>query len=87
MRIPNWKISLVLFFCNQPASCQVRLPQLLRDSMVVQRGVKVKMWGWASPNEEIKIVFRKKKYATSADVKGNWMVMLTPLKAGAALTT
>ncbi|MEP7230765.1 MAG: sialate O-acetylesterase [Ginsengibacter sp.] len=65
-----------------PVYSQVHLPQLVRDSMVLQRDAKVKIWGWASPNEKIKIDFLKKKYKTAADAKGNWMVMLSPMKAG-----
>ncbi len=65
-----------------PAYSQVQLPRLVRDSMVLQRDTKIKIWGWASPYEKIKIDFLKKKYKTVADAKGNWMIMLSPVKAG-----
>ncbi len=71
---------LIVRIC--PVYSQVHLPQLARDSMVLQRDAKVKIWGWASPNEKIRIDFLKKKYKTAADAKGNWMVMLSPMKAG-----
>ena len=61
---------------------QVKLPQLVRDSMILQRDAKVKIWGWASPKEKIKIDFLKKKYKAVADAKGNWLVELSPMKAG-----
>lgn len=71
--------------CKQTFA-QVILPQLVRDSMVLQRDAKVKIWGWASPNEKIKIDFLKKKYKTVADTKGNWMIMLSPMKEGGPYT-
>jgi sialate O-acetylesterase len=67
--------------CKQSLA-QVILPQLVRDSMILQRDAKVKIWGWALPNEKIKIDFLKKKYKTVADVKGNWMIVLSPMRAG-----
>ena len=61
---------------------QVKLPQLIRDSMVLQRDTKVKIWGWASPGEKIKINFQNKNLKTAADANGNWSVFLSPMKAG-----
>lgn len=72
----------LLIFLNASALCQVKLPQFVRDSMILQRDVKVKIWGWASPKEKIKINFLKKEYKTTADAKGNWVVELSPMKAG-----
>ncbi len=46
------------------AYSQVQLPRLVRDSMVLQRDAKVKIWGWASPKEKVKIKFFKKEYKT-----------------------
>lgn len=54
--------------------------------MVLQRDAKVKIWGWASPKEKIKIEFLKKKYKTVADAKGNWLVELLPMKNGGPFT-
>ncbi len=64
------------------AESQVKLPHLVRDSMILQRDAEVKIWGWASPKEKIKIKFQNKEYKTSANTQGNWMVMLAPMKAG-----
>ena len=55
---------------------QVRLPQLIRDSMILQRDSKIKIWGWAAPNEKIKIGFNKKDFKTKADANGNWSLFL-----------
>ena len=34
---------------------QIRLPRLIRDSMILQRDVPVKIWGWSSKKEKIKM--------------------------------
>lgn len=75
----------LFLICNY-AFAQVRLPQLVRDSMILQRDAKVKIWGWASPKEKIQISFQNKKYKTTADENGNWNVLLAPMKAGGPYT-
>jgi sialate O-acetylesterase len=77
-------ISLVLLF--QTSFTQVKLPQLIRDSMILQRDAKIKIWGWSAPNEKIKISFNKKDFKTKADAKGNWSVFLPAMKAGGPYT-
>ena len=27
---------------------QIKLPQIIRDSMILQRDAKIKIWGWAA---------------------------------------
>lgn len=61
---------------------QVKLPRLVRDSMILQRDAKVKIWGWASKGETIKIKFNGGNYKTKADADGKWFVLLSPMKAG-----
>ena len=61
---------------------QVKLPQIVRDSMILQRDAKVNIWGWASINEKVTVVFNNKTYKTKADASGKWLVTLPPTKAG-----
>jgi sialate O-acetylesterase len=77
-------IFFVLIF--QTSFSQVKLPRLVRDSMIFQRDTKVKIWGWASAKEKIKLSFQNKKYNTAADANGNWMIVLSPMKAGGPYT-
>lgn len=67
---------------NNTAFCQVKLPAIIRDSMILQRDASVRIWGWASPGEKISISFSNKKFTVKADDKGNWRSMLPPTKAG-----
>ena len=68
------------------AVAQIKLPQLVRDSMVLQRDAPVKIWGWAAPKEKIRISFQNKKYNAAADLNGKWIVVLPPMKAGGPFT-
>src|SRR5688572_20672575 len=74
-------ISFLICTCNELHS-QVRLPRLVSDSMVLQRGKKIKIWGWASPAEEIKIRIAGQQHKVRANTQGKWMVTLSPLRAG-----
>jgi sialate O-acetylesterase len=76
---------LILFFVVPiyiSAFTQVKLPKLISDGMVLQRDIKLKIWGWASAGENVSVFFREKKYSTRADGKGNWMIFLPAQKAG-----
>jgi sialate O-acetylesterase len=68
------------------SSAQVRLPALVRDSMVLQRDVPLNVWGWASPGEAISIRFMGKRFKTTTTHDGRWAVKLPPLKAGGPYT-
>ena len=49
---------------------QVKLPRLVRDSMVLQRDAKVKIWGWAAKDEKVNVKFNGKSYKTKAGADG-----------------
>src|SRR5215213_897293 len=76
--------SLLLFFLASQLSSfsQVRLPKLISDGMVLQRDAKIKLWGWASPNEQISVQFMNKTYKAVTGTNGEWNIMLPKLKAG-----
>jgi sialate O-acetylesterase len=71
-----------LFIISQTVFCQVRLPQLVSDGMVLQRGACVKIWGWAGAGEKVTVKFNGKTYNTTAGIDGKWAVTLPELKAG-----
>ena len=52
----------VFLLTAQLTRAKVRLPQLVSDHMVLQRDVRLKIWGWASPAEKISIKFKNKTY-------------------------
>ena len=67
---------LVQFFIAEKILGQVVLPQIIRDSMVLQRDARIRVWGWAAPGEKIKIKFNRKELKTNAGADGKWMVYL-----------
>jgi sialate O-acetylesterase len=75
-------LASLLLCLFQISFSQVKLPRLIRDSMILQRDAKIKIWGWASPNEKVKLNFNKKDYKTKADAGGNWSLYLPAMKAG-----
>jgi sialate O-acetylesterase len=79
-------IAILLLICIKQGSAQVRLPRLVRDSMILQRDANIKIWGWSSKGEKVAIKFNNKTYKTKADADGNWSVLLTPTKAGGPYT-
>ena len=70
----------------QALTAQVKLPRLVRDSMILQRDTKINIWGWASKDEKINIKFNGKNYKTTTDTDGKWSVQLPPMKAGGPYT-
>lgn len=79
-------ILLTVLFFSLAATAQVRLPQLIRDSMVLQRESRIKIWGWSAPGEKIKIRFNRKDVKTKADANGRWTAFLPAMKAGGPYT-
>ncbi len=59
----------------------VRLPGMFSDAMVLQRDIKLPVWGWAEPGEEVTVAIAGQKVTGTADKDGRWRVTLAPLKA------
>src|SRR6185436_15948123 len=79
--------ALCFFFATmQTGTGQVRLPRLIRDSMILQRDSKINVWGWASKGEKIKIKFNGKNSKTTTASDGKWSLQLPPMKAGGPYT-
>ena len=76
----------LLFWLSYRTPAQVKLPALVRDSMVLQRDARIKIWGWASPGEKVAIQFNKKKYRTTTADNGKWSVQLAATEAGGPYT-
>jgi sialate O-acetylesterase len=65
---------------------QVRLPRFVRDSMIVQRDAKLKIWGWAAKGEKVNVSFNGKNFKATTGLDGKWSLWLTPIKAGGPYT-
>src|SRR6185312_11217521 len=75
------------FIITSNIHAQITLPQIIRDSMILQRGIPINIWGWALPSEKVEIKFNNKTYKIRADVSnGGWSVQLNAMKAGGPYT-
>jgi len=82
MKISRLLLCFYLLLLSGTAFCRVRLPRLISDGMVLQRGDSAKIWGWAAKGEKLTITFNGKKYTETAGKDGKWAVMLSELEAG-----
>lgn len=73
---------LIAIFQFHIGTAQVRLPRLVRDSMVLQRDQALPIWGWASPGERVTITHKGKKYTGTTNASGSWKIILPPMPAG-----
>jgi len=78
--------ALLFSLLHTRSVAQVRLPRLVRDSMVLQRDTPVQLWGWASPREKIRITFRGKQIKSTSGPDGKWSVTLPPMSQGGPFT-
>jgi sialate O-acetylesterase len=51
------------------------------DNAVLQREMKLPVWGWSKPGTKVTVQFSGQKKTATAGKNGKWMVELEPLKA------
>ena len=69
----------LVFLSAVPAKADVRLPNIFSDNMMMQRGMPVRVWGWADADETVNVSIAAHVAATKADSKGQWSVELPAL--------
>ncbi|MFI5131539.1 MAG: sialate O-acetylesterase [Chitinophagales bacterium] len=79
-------ITALILSLSLTVAGQVRLPRLVRDSMILQRDTKINIWGWAAKGEKVNIKFDGKSYKTKTGADGKWSVVLPAIKAGGPYT-
>ncbi|PXY42196.1 sialate O-acetylesterase [Flavobacterium cheongpyeongense] len=79
-------VLLIALFASLAMNSQIKLPRLISDGMILQRNIKVKIWGWAAANEKIELTFNHKSYKTITAEDGKWTIMLPSQKAGGPYT-
>jgi len=72
-----------LLALSLPALAEVTLPRIIDSNMVLQRGQRVPIWGWASPGERVSVEFGTQTKNAKADRNGHWEVRLRSLPASA----
>ena len=82
--LSSYIVLLSLFVVSSavpPAQADVTLPKVIGDHMVLQRDRPLPIWGWAAPDEEIKVKLDDAMANAKADAHGNWKVVLPAMKA------
>jgi sialate O-acetylesterase len=62
---------------------EIRPASVFSHHMVLQRDMKVPVWGKASPGGEVLVEFAGQRKTTKADTQGKWRVNLDPMPANA----
>lgn len=74
--------SIALSLLALSSFADLRLPKIFGDSMVLQRGRTIPVWGWADPKEKITVSLRQQKKSVVAGADGSWRVDLAAEQAG-----
>jgi sialate O-acetylesterase len=64
-----------------PLLAEVKLASPFTSHMVLQREMKVPVWGTAAPGEKVTVAFARQKQSTVADADGKWHVTLNSMRA------
>lgn len=84
MRVRNvgWLVLLAVVVCVSAAPAAVKLPSVIGDNMVLQRGEAVPIWGWDDPGTKVTVTLGETKVTATACEKGKWSVRLPAMKEG-----
>jgi len=77
---------VLIAFSSLSVQAEVKPASIFTDNMVLQREIKVPVWGTAAPGEKVTVQFAGQKVEAVADAAGNWRANLAPLKTSAEPT-
>lgn len=72
----------VLLSLTCAAMAEVRLPKVFGSHMVLQQEAPLVFWGWAGPNESVRIQLGSNNAEGRANDRGEWKVTMPAMKAG-----
>lgn len=75
-------LTFLLLILTGSLTAQVKLPTYFSNHMVLQKGIAIPVWGWASPGERVTVTLEKSSLSTTADKEGKWMVKLPSMNYG-----
>lgn len=77
---------LTLLLFQAVGRAQIKLPKVFGDSMVLQRGIKIPIWGTSASGALITAELGNVKAITKADREGKWLVRFPKFSAGGPYT-
>lgn len=75
-------VTVMLSVFGTAGVAQPTLPKIFGDSMVLQRDLPVKIWGWATPGETLTVKLHGQSRQATTGADGKWKIQLEPEKAG-----
>ena len=79
-------VCILVVLAVTAAQAAVKLPAVIGDDMVLQRGQPVPIWGWADKGEEVTVTVAGQEQKATAGEDGRWKVTLDKLAVGQPLT-
>jgi sialate O-acetylesterase len=76
---------LILLVAAGALHAAVKLPSFFSDHMVLQRGMPVRIWGWADANEMVRVEFEGQTVTVKTGDNRKWVAWLRPLVAAGPL--
>ncbi len=81
-KLSVWTILTAAIYPLFAANAELRLPAIIGNNMVVQRGRPVIIWGWTAPRKSVTVAFAGNRVGTTSNARGKWTVSLPAMKAG-----
>ncbi|PSK81288.1 sialate O-acetylesterase [Prolixibacter denitrificans] len=75
-------VMLVFLSFSLEGKAQITMPRIFNCGMVLQEGMEVPVWGWASPHEKVTVSIDGNTVKTRADNDGKWQLKLPEMNAG-----
>ncbi|HKO79554.1 MAG TPA: sialate O-acetylesterase, partial [Chitinophagaceae bacterium] len=86
-RVRTSLLFLTTFLLSQTFTyAQISLPKVFGDSMVLQRGIKIPLWGNSTPDALIVAKLGNIQATAKADQQGKWQIRFPVFKAGGPYT-
>ncbi len=74
-------ISLQIFPAHAAETSNLRLASPFSNNAILQRDMKLPIWGWAKPGSKITVRFANQTKSTTTSKTGKWLLKLDPLNA------
>ena len=78
--------AILLLSAAFASQAMVKLPSILDDGMVIQRGKPIAVWGWADAGERFTVSWQDATYDVEAGDDGRWRLTLPQSPAGGPYT-
>lgn len=82
MKMSRMSLALVVILLSVNSYAKIKIPLLITDGVVIQRGKTIPIWGWAGANEKVTIKFDGKARVVTSSADGNWEVNFPAKSAG-----